>query len=102
MRHPNALSLAKRLLDSRVKRLMVEGKNVDSEHHFTREEVAFAAEILATHLDACLRAGIHSDLFNAVDESLEFAMRHERAYEPIPPEARWHGALVVMGGKDAD
>lgn len=102
MRHPNALSLAKRLLDSRIKRLVARGKNIDLGHQFTPEEVAFAAEILATHLDACLRAGIHSDLFNAVDESLEFAMRHEKAYEPIPLEARWQGALVVMEGKDAD
>lgn len=102
MRHPNALSLAKRLLDCRIKHLMTEGKDIKSGHRFTREEIAFAQEILATHLDACLRAGIHSDLFNAVDESLDFAMRNEKAYEPIPMGVRWHGALVIMDEKDAD
>ncbi len=102
MRHPNALSLAKRLLDSRIRRLRAEGKENNSGHHFTPEEIAFAEDILATHIDACLCAGIHSDLFNAVDESLDFAMRHEKAYEPIPMGLRWHGALVVMDEKEAD
>lgn len=102
MRHPNALSLAKRLLYSRIRQLMARGKEDNSRHRFTSEEIAFAQEILATHLDACLCAGIHSDLFNAVDESLDFALRHEKAYEPIPMGIRWHGALVVMDQKDAD
>lgn len=102
MRHPNAVSLAKRLLDARIKRLMMANGSVVSGHRITAEEIASAEEILATHLDACLCAGIHADLFNAVDESLEFAMRHEKAYEPIPLGARWHGALVIMDEMDAD
>ena len=102
MRHPNVRSLAKRLLVSRIRQLMVRGKEDNLRHHFTPEEIAFAEEILATHLDACLRAGIHSDLFNAVDESIDFAMRQERAYEPIPMGVRWHGALVVLDEKEAD
>ena len=102
MRHPNAVSLAKRLLDARIKRLMMAGGGAISGHRITAEEIASAEEILATHLDACLCAGIHADLFNAVDESLEFAMRHEKAYEPIPLGARWHGALVIMDERDAD
>lgn len=102
MRHPNALSLAKRLLDSRVRQLMARSKEDNYRQRFTPEEIAFAEEILATHLDACLCAGIHSDLFNAVDESLDFAMRHEKAYEPIPMGVRWHGALVVIDQKEAN
>jgi hypothetical protein len=102
MRHPNAVSLAKRLLDARIKRLTTANGSVVSGHRITAEEIASAEEILATHLDACMCAGIHADLFNAVDESLEFAMRHEKAYEPIPLGARWHGALVMMDERDAD
>ncbi len=102
MRHPNAVSLAKRLLDTRIKRLTMANGSVVSGHRITAEEIASAEEILATHLDACMCAGLHADLFNAVDESLEFAMRHEKAYEPIPLGARWHGALVIMDERDAD
>ncbi|MGH9802731.1 MAG: hypothetical protein ACRD82_20380 [Blastocatellia bacterium] len=102
MRHPNAVSLAKRLLDARIKCLMMVDGNAISGYRITAEEIASAEEILAIHLDTCMCAGIHSDLFNAVDESLEFAIRHEKAYEPIPLCARWHGALVVMDERDAD
>lgn len=102
MRHPNAISLAKRLLDTRIKRLMMVGGGAIYGHRITAAEIASAEEILATHLDACMCAGLHSDLFNAVDESLEFAMRHEKAYEPIPLGARWHGALVIMDERAAD
>lgn len=96
MRHSNAASLAKRLLDSRIKRLTMADGRVNSIFRITKEEIASAEEILATHLDACMSAGIHADLCSAVDESLEFAIRHEKAYEPIPQGARWHGALVFM------
>lgn len=96
MRHPNATSLAKRLLDSRIKRLAMADGGVNSISRITEEEIAWAEDILATHLDACLSAGIHVDLCSAVEESLDFAIRREKAYEPIPPGARWHGALVMM------
>ena len=96
MKHTHAASLAKRLLDSRIKRLMMADGKVNSIFRISKEEIASAEEILTTHLDACLRSGIPADLGNAVDESLEFAIRHEKAYEPIPPGARWHGALVFM------
>lgn len=96
MRHPNAASLAKRLLDSRIKRLAMADNGVNSVFRITKEETVWAEEILATHLDACLSAGVHVDLCNAVDESLEFAIRREKAYDPIPPGVRWHGALVMF------
>lgn len=96
MKHPHAASLAKRLLDSRIKRLAMADGGVNSISRITEEEIAWAEEILTTHLAACLGTGIHVDLCSAVDESLEFAIRHEKAYEPIPAGARWHGALVMM------
>ena len=101
MRHPNAVSLAKRLLDARIKRLALADGGVNSIKRLTEEELAWAEEILATHLDACLCQGIHPDL-DAVGEALEFAMRREKAYEPVPLGARWHGALVMMEEREAD
>jgi hypothetical protein len=102
MRHPNAVSLAKRLLDSRLKRQTLAGIESNSPFRITDEEVAWAQEILATHLDACMRQGVHPDLTEAVDEALDFALRHEKAYEPIPQATRWQFALVVMDERDAD
>lgn len=102
MRHPNAVSLAKRLLDSRLKKQIFVGIEADSPHRFTDEEIAWAQEILATHLDACMRQGIRTDLSEAVEEAIDFALRHEKAYEPIPYGARWQYALVVMEEQDAD
>lgn len=104
MKHPNAVSLAKRLLDSHIKRQAITGIESEIEHLFriTDEELAWAEEILATHLDACLKQGVRPDLGGAVEEALAFALRHEKAYEPIPITARWHCALVVMEARDAD
>lgn len=102
MRHPNAVSLAKRLLDSRLKRNNLSGIETLTPHEISDEEVAWAQDILATHLDACMRQGIHPDLSEAVEEALDFALRHEKAYEPIPQSAKWHFALVVLGEQDAD
>jgi hypothetical protein len=102
MRHPNAVSLAKRLLDSRLKRQALAGIESNSPHRITDEEIAWAQDILATHLDACMRHGIHPDLIEAVEEALDFALRREKAYEPIPQGARWQCALVVMEEQDAD
>jgi len=102
MKHPNAVSLAKRLLDSRIKRQPLAGLAAHAPHQISDEEIAWALDILATHLDACLKQGIHPDLCEAVEDALEFALRHERAYEPIPEGARWHGALVMLEERDAD
>ena len=102
MRHPNAVSLAKRLLDSRLKRLALAGIESDAPYRISDEEIAWAQDILATHLDACMRHGIHPDLTEAVEDALDFAVRRERAYEPIHQAARWHSALVVMEERDAD
>lgn len=102
MRHPNAVSLAKRLLDARVRRLALADAGPNAAGQITSEELAWAAEILATHLDACLCQGIRTDLSEAVEESLDFAIRREKAYEPIPQAARWHGVLVMMEEQDAD
>ncbi len=102
MRHPNAVSLAKRLIDSRLKRNGPSEDAVAYPHEITDEQIEWAMEILATHLDACMRQGIPTDLGEAVDDALEFAARHERAYEPIPESARWHSALVVLEERDAD
>lgn len=102
MKHPNAVSLAKRLLDSRIKRQPLTGHATHAPHQISDEEVAWALDILATHLDACLKQGIHPDLREAVEDALDFAQRHERAYEPIPDGARWHGALVMLEEHDAD
>jgi hypothetical protein len=104
MKHPNAVSLAKRLLDSHIKRQVISGIESETEHLFkiTDEELAWAEEILATHLDACMKHGIHPDLTEAVAEALAFALRREKAYEPIPTTARLRYALVVMEEQDAD
>ena len=104
MKHPNAVSLAKRLLNSHIKRQAISGIESEIEHLFkiTDEELAWAEDILATHLDACLKQGIHPDLSEAVEDALAFALRHEKAYEPIPITSRWHCALVVMEERDAD
>lgn len=102
MRHSSSVSLAKRLLDARIKRLSMADAGPNGLTQITAEEIAWAEEILATHLDACLCQGIHTDLSEAVSESLDFAIRHEKAYEPIPQGARWHGVLVMMEEQDAD
>ena len=103
MRHPNAASLAKRLLDTHIKkRHAVSVLEAESRFKITDEELAWAEDILATHLDACLKQGIHPDLTEAVEDALAFALRHEKAYEPIPTVSRWHSALVVMEEQDAD
>jgi hypothetical protein len=102
MRHPNAVSLARRLLDSRLKRQALTGLETDIPHQITDEEIEWALDILATHLDACMRHGIHPDLSEAVEEALDFALRREKAYEPIPEGMRWQGALVVLEERDAD
>ncbi|MEP7338614.1 MAG: hypothetical protein ABI977_12820 [Acidobacteriota bacterium] len=102
MKHSTAVSLAKRLLDSRIRRLAAADAGPGAIAHITDEEIAWAREILATHLDACLGQGIHTDLSDAVEESLDFAIRREKAYEPIPQAARWHGVLVTMEEQDAD
>jgi hypothetical protein len=102
MRHPNAVSLARRLLDSRLKRQALTGFETDIPHQITDEEIEWALDILATHLDACMRHGIHPDLSEAVEEALDFALRREKAYEPIPQGMRWQGALVVLEERDAD
>ncbi len=100
MRHPNAVSLAKRLLDSHIKRHAPSG--LESRLMITDEELAWAEEILATHLDACLKQGIHPDLGEAIEDAIAFALRREKAYEPIPTVSRWHCVLVVMEEQDAD
>jgi hypothetical protein len=102
MKHPNAVSLAKRLLDSHIKRRVPSVLESESPFNITDEELAWAEEILATHLDACLKQGIHPDLTEAVEDALAFAFRREKAYEPIPTASRWQGALVVMEEQDAD
>src|SRR5262249_5269495 len=104
MKHPNAVSLAKSLLGSHIKRQAISGVESETEFRFriTDEELAWAEDILATHLDACLKQGIHPDLSEAVEDALAFALRREKAYEPIPTAARWHGALVVLEERDAD
>ncbi|MDQ3012035.1 MAG: hypothetical protein M3X11_15165 [Acidobacteriota bacterium] len=102
MKHSTAISLAKRLLGSRIRRLAAADAGPNGIVQITAEEIAWANEILATHLDACLCQGIHPDLSDAVEESLDFAIRREKAYEPIPQGARWHGALVMMEEQDAD
>jgi hypothetical protein len=103
MRHPNAASLAKRLLDTHIKkRNAVSEFETESRFKITDEELAWAEDILATHLDACLKQGIHPDLSEAIEDALAFALRHEKAYEPIPTASRWHSVLVVMEEQDAD
>ena len=102
MKHSTAASLAKRLLDARIRRLVAADAGPNATARITDEEIAWAREILATHLDACLCQGIHPDLSDAVEESLDFAIRREKAYEPIPQGARWHGILVTLKEQDAD
>jgi len=104
MKHPNAVPLAKRLLDSHIKRQVISGIESETEHLFriTDEELAWAQEILATHLDACMKQGVHPDLTEAVADALAFALRGEKAYEPIPLAARRNYALIVMEERDAD
>lgn len=101
MKHSTAVSLAKRLLDARIRRLAAADAGPNAPQ-ITEEEISWAREILATHLDACLCQGIHPDLSDAVEESLDFAIRREKAYEPIPQNARWHGILVTLEEQDAD
>ena len=100
MKHPNAVSLAKRLLDSHIR------LHAQQQHQQTAalnpEQINWAVEILSTHLDACMRQRIHPDLTEAVADALDFAQRHERAYEPIPGGLRWRSALVMMDAQDAD
>jgi len=104
MKHPNATSLAKRLLDSHIKRQVISGIESETEHLFriTVEELAWAEEILATHLDACMKQGVHPDLTEAVADALAFALRGEKAYEPIPATSRLRYALAFMDERDAD
>lgn len=102
MKHPNAVPLAKRLLDSHIKRHSLAGLESESPFKITDEELAWAEDILATHLDACLKQGIHPDLGEAVEDAIAFALRHEKAYEPIPTASRWHCVLVVLEEQDAD
>lgn len=102
MKHSTAASLAKRLLDARIRRLAAADAGPNASAQITAEEIAWAREILATHLNACLCQGIHPDLSDAVEESLDFAIRREKAYEPIPQGARWHGILVTLEEQDAD
>lgn len=102
MKHPNAQSLAKRLLDARIRRNDMIGLNSPDPHRITDDEIAWAEDILATHLDACLRQGLHTDFFDAVEEAIDFAQRQERAYEPIPEGMHCHFAVVVLEERDAD
>jgi hypothetical protein len=102
MKHPHAISLATRLIESRLKREAVESFQPDHQNQINAEQREWAIRILSTHLDACMRQGIHPDLSEAVEDALDFAARHEPAYEPIPERARWHSALVVLEERDAD
>ena len=102
MKHPNAVSLAKRLLDSRLRRNGSQPAELAPKATINDEQRAWALEILSTHLDACMRQGIPTDFSEAVEEALDFAARHETAYEPIPEAARWHSALVILEEMDAD
>src|SRR5262249_9886421 len=104
MKHPNAVSLAKRLLDSHIKRQVISGIDSETDYLFriTDAELASAEEILATHLDACMKQGIHPDLTEAVADALAFALRGEKAYEPIPLTSRLRYPLVFMEERDAD
>lgn len=102
MKHPYAISLAKRLLASHFKHQSLTGLSSSAPHTISNEEILWAQEILSTHLDACLKQGVHPDLAEAVEEAIAFAERHEQAYEPIPEGSRWHYALVMMEEQDAD
>ena len=98
MKHPQAVSLAKRLLDSHIRMhpIPLAVAPIDA------EQMQWAVEILSTHLDACMKQRIHPDLAEAITEALDFAQRHEKAYEPIPHSLRWRSALVFMDEQDAD
>lgn len=102
MKHPNAISLAKRLLDSHLKRNRLAGTELDPCFQISDEELAWAEDILATRLDACIKQGLHPDLTEAVEDALAFALRHEKAYEPSPTTSRWHVSLLMLDEVDAD
>ncbi|HZS09910.1 MAG TPA: hypothetical protein VFD58_34100 [Blastocatellia bacterium] len=105
MKHPHAISLATRLIESRLKQhktAAAESLHPEDPDKINAEQRAWAIEILSTHLDACMRQGITTDLSEAVADALDFASRHETAYEPIPERARWHSALVILEEQDAD
>lgn len=102
MKHSSAQSLARRLLDARIRRNDMIGLNSSDPHRITDEEIAWAEDILATHLDACLRHGLQTDFTDAVEEAIEFAQRHERAYEPMPEGLHCHFAIVIMEEREAD
>jgi hypothetical protein len=98
MKYPHAISLAKRLLDSHIRLHPAQPTAAP----LNTEQMQWAVEILSTHLDACMKQSIHPDLSEAVTEALDFALRHERAYEPIPQSLRWRSALILMEEQDAD
>lgn len=100
MKHPYAVSLAKRLLDSHLK--LHAQQLTESQTSPNSDQIQWAVEILSTHLDACMRQRIHPDLSEAVADALDFAQRHEKAYEPIPGALRWRSALVLLEEQDAD
>jgi len=102
MKHPNAVALAKRLLDSRLKRRDLPQDKLAATNQITDEQRVWALEILSTHIDACMRQGIPTDFSEAVEEALDFAAQHETVYEPIPESARWHSALLMLEEKDED
>ena len=91
MKHSHAVSLAKRLLHSHIR--MHSPKPATAPLNL--EQMNWAVEILSTHLDACMRQRIHPDLSDAITEALDFALRHERAYEPIPHSLRWRSAFII-------
>ena len=99
MKHPHAVSLAKRLLDSHLR---MHAHQYSDMVALNQDQIQWAVEILSTHLDACMRQRIHPDLTEAVAEALEFASRNERAYEPIPNGLRRRSALVMLEEQDAD
>ena len=98
MKHPQAVSLAKRLLGSHIRLHPTQPAAPLPD----AEQFQWAVEILSTHLDACMKQHIHPDLYDAVIEALDFAARHEKAYEPIPHSLRWRSALIVLEEQDAD
>ncbi|MFN0121341.1 MAG: hypothetical protein ACKV2V_12655 [Blastocatellia bacterium] len=109
MKHPHAISLATRLIESRLRKnglqtplSTVADAVPEAAMPLNTSQRDWAIGILSTHLDACLRHGVKPDLREAVDEAVEFARRHETAYDPIPESARWHSALVIMEEVDAD
>jgi hypothetical protein len=96
-KHPNAVSLAKRLLESHINRHSA--YEHESPLKITDEELAWAEEILATHLDACLKQGIHPDLSEAVEDAIAFALHYEKAYEPNQIGPLWSFARIKMEKK---